>query len=156
MATGLGQQPHLWVSEGTTAGIVDSSFGPRLRRLREDAGLSLRQLATRLHYDPGYLSKIENGLKRPSVELARACDQVLATSGVLTAACGRTVATAAECGSRSGAFDVAVVRSLPGAFGQAPVDGPATGWDRLGCHSAGGADLRRSQGVHRTARHHLV
>jgi len=60
------------------------TFGAELRRLREQRGLSLTKFAKRVHYDPGYLSKIENGLKPPTGALATKCDEVLGTCGQLT------------------------------------------------------------------------
>lgn len=62
-----------------------STFGIELRRLRLAAGLSLREFARLVHYDAGYLSRIENGLKTPSVELVRSCDSLLDGRGQLTA-----------------------------------------------------------------------
>ncbi|MGH4017143.1 MAG: helix-turn-helix domain-containing protein [Pseudonocardiaceae bacterium] len=59
------------------------TFGGELRRLREERGLSLKKCAHLVHYDPGYLSKIENGLKPPTATLATACDGVLETDGHL-------------------------------------------------------------------------
>ncbi len=41
-------------------------FGLEIRRLRQDAGLSLRGLALRLGISPAHLSDIERGLRRPS------------------------------------------------------------------------------------------
>ncbi len=62
---------------------MESNFGQELRRLRGAAGLSLRGLARQVHYDPGYVSKVENGAKKPTGELAAACDNTLETGGVL-------------------------------------------------------------------------
>jgi len=64
--------------------MVESTFGQELRRLRSAAGLSLRRLARQAHYDPGYLSKVENGVKHPTSELAAACDRALGSGDVLT------------------------------------------------------------------------
>lgn len=61
------------------------TFGGELRRLREQRGLSLKKFAHLVHYDPGYLSKIENGLKPPTVTLAEACDAALDTGRTLSA-----------------------------------------------------------------------
>ncbi len=47
------------------------------------AGLTLDQLAGRVFYSKGQLSKVERGLKEPSLELARLCDAVLAAKGTL-------------------------------------------------------------------------
>ncbi|MEV4222401.1 helix-turn-helix transcriptional regulator [Nonomuraea sp. NPDC049725] len=60
-------------------------FGPTLHRLRIAEGLTLSQLARQVHYSKGYLSKIEHGLKQPSIELARQCDILLNANGALTA-----------------------------------------------------------------------
>ncbi|MGW0517432.1 helix-turn-helix domain-containing protein [Crossiella sp. NPDC003009] len=55
-----------------------------LRRLRKAANLSLAQLAALTHFSKGHLSKIENGKKQLRVELARSCDGILNSGGVLT------------------------------------------------------------------------
>ncbi|MBB5085238.1 nSTAND1 domain-containing NTPase [Nonomuraea endophytica] len=60
-----------------------TAFGAELRRWRTLRGLSLTTLAELVHYSKGYLSKIENGAKRPTPELARACDQALEAKGAL-------------------------------------------------------------------------
>jgi tetratricopeptide (TPR) repeat protein/transcriptional regulator with XRE-family HTH domain len=59
-------------------------FGRELRRLRQQRGLSLRDLSRIIGFTPGYLSKVENG-RAPSPELARACDATLAADGALVA-----------------------------------------------------------------------
>jgi transcriptional regulator with XRE-family HTH domain len=58
-------------------------FGAALRRERLAAGLSLGDLAQRVHYSKSYLSKIERGRKAPSLDLARRCDAALRSSGNL-------------------------------------------------------------------------
>ncbi|MEU2207017.1 helix-turn-helix domain-containing protein [Streptomyces hygroscopicus] len=58
--------------------------GRLLQRLRKEAGLSLLRLAELTHYNKGHLSKVENGRKPMSMELAQVCDQVLGTRGALT------------------------------------------------------------------------
>jgi len=45
----------------------DGEIGKRLRARREEAGLSLRKLASRLDISPSALSQIETGRSRPSV-----------------------------------------------------------------------------------------
>jgi hypothetical protein len=64
-------------------GVED--FGAALRRYRQEAGLSLAELAARVHYTKGHLSKIENGLKSASPALARRCDAELGAGGNLAA-----------------------------------------------------------------------
>ncbi|MFI1393968.1 helix-turn-helix domain-containing protein [Streptomyces sp. NPDC020681] len=59
------------------------SFPAQLRRLRQQRGLSLADLARQTHYSKGYLSKIETGSKRATVDVARRCDQILRAEGEL-------------------------------------------------------------------------
>jgi transcriptional regulator with XRE-family HTH domain len=58
-------------------------FGPELRRLRQEAGLTLTEFSVALNYDKGYLSKVERGERSASPELARRCDAYLAANGEL-------------------------------------------------------------------------
>ncbi|NBM18189.1 helix-turn-helix domain-containing protein, partial [Streptomyces sp. GC420] len=60
-----------------------ASFSAQLRRLRQQRGLSLADLARRTHYSKGYLSKIETGAKRATADVARRCDQILGAEGEL-------------------------------------------------------------------------
>lgn len=62
------------------------SFGALLRNCRQNAGMSLSELARRIHYSKAQLSKIENGHKRPNLMFAKLCDRELGTDGVLAAA----------------------------------------------------------------------
>src|SRR5262245_10711188 len=59
------------------------SFGGELRRRRIDAGMSLATLAKLIHYSKSHLSKIETGVKRPNLDLARQCDALLHGDGAL-------------------------------------------------------------------------
>ena len=59
------------------------TFGDELRRLRQQRGLSLKKFAQMVHYDPGYLSKIENSLKPPTDAVASRCDAALDAGGRL-------------------------------------------------------------------------
>ncbi|MGH3815521.1 MAG: helix-turn-helix domain-containing protein [Pseudonocardiaceae bacterium] len=61
------------------------AFGDELRRLRLQRGLSLKKFAQLVHYDPGYLSKIENGLKPPTGTVAGRCGAALEADGTLSA-----------------------------------------------------------------------
>ncbi|WP_328991868.1 helix-turn-helix domain-containing protein [Kribbella sp. NBC_01245] len=70
----------------STDSLTESTFGGRLRRCRQAAGLSLRQLAGQVGYDHSYLSQVERGLRPGSAHLATLCDQRLATGGELTTA----------------------------------------------------------------------
>jgi len=61
------------------------SFGVELRRLRIAAGLSLMDMQGRVFFSKSHLSKVENGVKAPSTDLARRCDEVLGAEGALKA-----------------------------------------------------------------------
>ncbi|PTA43217.1 helix-turn-helix domain-containing protein [Micromonospora sp. RP3T] len=60
-------------------------IGPALRRRRQAAQLSLAALARQVHYSKGYLSKVETGQARGTLQLAVLCDVVLDTGGELAA-----------------------------------------------------------------------
>ncbi|MER6826893.1 helix-turn-helix domain-containing protein [Streptosporangium sp. NPDC000563] len=60
-------------------------FGGELRKRRLTAGLSLTDLAKRVNYSKGQLSKVERGLQRPSRLLGGLCDAALAADGSLIA-----------------------------------------------------------------------
>lgn len=62
-----------------------TSFGERTRALMAERGISLRELARRTHYDPGYLSKIANDRKTPSPSVAARLDDTLNAGGELAA-----------------------------------------------------------------------
>ncbi|MEW2141507.1 helix-turn-helix transcriptional regulator [Micromonospora vinacea] len=72
------------------------TFGVRMRKAREARGLSLAVLAELLPADKGHLSRLENGRRRPSEDLARRIDDVLATRGELIACAALDVAAAAD------------------------------------------------------------
>jgi transcriptional regulator with XRE-family HTH domain len=62
-----------------------SEFGNEVRRLLAERGMSLHQAARVTHYDVSYLSKVVNGRKPGSRELAEALDRTLGTDGALAA-----------------------------------------------------------------------
>src|SRR5438105_7659480 len=57
-----------------------------LRRMRNERGLSLADVARGVHYDKGHLSRIESGQRPPTENLARLCDDFLSARGELIAA----------------------------------------------------------------------
>src|SRR5881227_247344 len=60
------------------------TFGEAVRRLRDARdGTSLRKLAKLAAIDPGHLSRIENGKRPPSRQIAAALDQALGADGAL-------------------------------------------------------------------------
>jgi transcriptional regulator with XRE-family HTH domain len=62
-----------------------SEFGVELRRRRIRRDWSLAELAVRVHYSRGYLSKIENGVLPPNATVARLADAALDAGGSLAA-----------------------------------------------------------------------
>lgn len=62
---------------------VPLRFGAELRRLREDAGMTLKQLAEVTTYSTGHLSKIERGANPPTMNLAQCCDAYFDAGGRL-------------------------------------------------------------------------
>ncbi|MFI0451140.1 helix-turn-helix domain-containing protein [Actinomadura sp. 6N118] len=59
------------------------TFGEKLRQLMTEREISLRQLAKTVPCDPGYLSRISNDHKPPSIELAGRLDELLDAGGAL-------------------------------------------------------------------------
>lgn len=69
---------------GTSANM----FGAELRARRLAAGVSLAELARRVHYSKGHLSRVETGHKPPGADLARRCDAALGARGELAGLAG--------------------------------------------------------------------
>ncbi len=65
---------------GATGFDPGVQLGPRLRRVREDRGLSVRELARRISCSPSLISQIERGLSAPSVGVLYALASELQTS----------------------------------------------------------------------------
>lgn len=63
---------------------LDHEVYREVHRLRTDRGWSLAELSVKAHYSVGYLSKIENGKKRVTPEMARVFDEVFETDGLLS------------------------------------------------------------------------
>jgi tetratricopeptide (TPR) repeat protein len=63
--------------------VAGTHFGVHLRTWRTRHGISLRELATRVHVDYGHLGKIERGARTASRALAEACDAEFAAGGEL-------------------------------------------------------------------------
>ncbi|MBH0778176.1 helix-turn-helix domain-containing protein [Nocardia bovistercoris] len=73
-------------------------FGRELRRRRVERGMSLGALAKLVHYSKSHLSRIENGIKRPSEQLSGACDRELGACGALIASAQTAATEEAEPG----------------------------------------------------------
>jgi transcriptional regulator with XRE-family HTH domain len=61
-----------------------SGLGDELRRLMAERGVGVRQLARLVPCNPGHISNICNGLKRPSPQMAARLDDVLGADGALS------------------------------------------------------------------------
>ncbi|GAA4058523.1 helix-turn-helix transcriptional regulator [Actinomadura miaoliensis] len=61
------------------------TFGEKLRALMAERQISQRRLAAMVPCDNGHLSKVANGVKRPSPELVERLDQLLGADGELIA-----------------------------------------------------------------------
>jgi transcriptional regulator with XRE-family HTH domain len=60
-----------------------TDFGSELRRFMELRGLGVRELARRVPCNPGYVSNLRSGAKRPSPGMAQVLDQILGGGGTL-------------------------------------------------------------------------
>lgn len=65
------------------SGELDDDFGTRLMRLRIASGRSLAQAAGRIHISRSHLGNLETGRKRPTADVANACDAVFGAAGAL-------------------------------------------------------------------------
>jgi transcriptional regulator with XRE-family HTH domain len=88
--------------------LEKSTFGRLLRTHRAELGLSLAQLAARLHFDKGHVSKIETDKRPPSVSFARACDRVLESGDTFT-----SIAEALEAAGRAQPLWIRPAQLLP-------------------------------------------
>jgi transcriptional regulator with XRE-family HTH domain len=124
-----GEQKYLMPPEvGMSHSEEFMPFGAELRRHRQAAGLSLGDLALRVHYSKSYLSKIERGRKAPSLDLARRCDAALDTNGTLTSLVPstRTSIPALPVGPVDDQWIISLDGSGRGAFGAMTHPDPAT------------------------------
>ncbi|MEU6864560.1 helix-turn-helix domain-containing protein [Streptomyces sp. NPDC046876] len=99
------------------------SFPARLRRLRVQRGLSLAGLARQTHYSKGYLSKIETGAKRVTLDVALRCDRVLEAEGALVRLAREAEAQAAR--AAAGGAGPPAPAGGPQAEGECPYRGLA-------------------------------
>ncbi len=67
----------------TRPGGPDGSINAVLRSVRQAAGMSLDVLAARTNFSKPYLSNVESGRRRVTVEIAEAYDAAFGTGGLL-------------------------------------------------------------------------
>lgn len=63
-----------------------AAFGARVRELRLAAGLSMEALGRNIYYSKAQISRVEQGLRPPSILFATNCDKVFNTDGELARA----------------------------------------------------------------------
>jgi transcriptional regulator with XRE-family HTH domain len=82
--------------------LKQQAVGTWVRRLREDAGMSLRALASRTGFSPSFMSQVENGLVSPSLgSMAKIADAVGVSLGeFFRAAAGGAPAFIVRAGDR--------------------------------------------------------
>lgn len=91
----------------------EPAFGVRLRELRRQQGLTQRELASRVHLDFTYLSKIENGADVPGeAAVHRLADALKTDRDELLALAGKVPAEMAEW-ARHDPRSLRLMRKLP-------------------------------------------
>ncbi|MFG3555143.1 helix-turn-helix domain-containing protein [Micromonospora sp. NPDC047557] len=100
------------------------TFGQLLRRHRESAGLSLRQLGSLVHFQYSHISQVERGERRPTQALATACDRDLGADGALIEAYRNERAGATDMHRRT------MLRAMT-ALAAAPAVAPLAGLEAL-------------------------
>jgi hypothetical protein len=111
-----------------------SDFRDALGRLLGASGLSLHELARRSHYDVGYLSKVINGHKHGSRDLALVLDKELDAGGVLVDAWDRSARPLTRVVPSSRAVEA--LRVAMGSDDAAGIDSVRNGLTELVTHYA--------------------
>ena len=117
------------------------SFGQMLRRHREQRGLSLRDLELLVNFRFSHISQVERGVRRPTEQFARRCDQALDAGGVLV--------DAYQTG-RAGDTDMrrrTVIQAM-GAVAAAPAVDRLAGWESIRHCLADAVDPGRDEWAH--------
>lgn len=71
----LAQDPH--AGSGSDGNMLEKSIGREVRRMREQLGITISELAKSAHMSGGMLSKIENGSTSPSLSSLLALSRAL-------------------------------------------------------------------------------
>jgi transcriptional regulator with XRE-family HTH domain len=115
---------------------IADGFGQDVRRLREDAGVRRSELARAASIDPSYLTEIEDGVARPSLETCARLS--LALGADLSQRLYPTTGPAIRDRHQSAIVE-ATLRALHPrwrAFSEIAVQRPSRGWIDLGLHDA--------------------
>ncbi len=103
-----------------------TELGPRLRRVREARGLSVRELARRISCSPSLISQIERGLSAPSVGILYALASELRTSLDFLFSAGEPADAVLQTAHGDGQLRAPAAAS-PGTPRQAPLAGGGHG-----------------------------
>jgi transcriptional regulator with XRE-family HTH domain len=95
---------------------VNPTFGEELRRLREERGWSLREMAQHVPHSKSAIQNFEHGLRLPSPKEIQRLDEIMKAGGRLVAAAGRIA------GVNGQADRLAHVRKKPRAVDQQSID----------------------------------
>jgi DNA-binding XRE family transcriptional regulator/mannose-6-phosphate isomerase-like protein (cupin superfamily) len=125
-------------------------LGPRLRRVRENRGLSARELARRIGCSPSLISQIERGVSAPSVGMLYALASELRTSldflfGVALPGDAVLMTAHGDGHARSGADG-----ALSADQGAGQPDGPGAGFRGSGGHGVPAPGVVQPAGQRRT------
>jgi len=92
-------------------------FGSKLRSLREEKQIGLRELSGRLGYDRAYLSRVENNASKPSVKLIKSIGREFGISEeVLRIAAGKLPADITQILSAHTDEAVTILRDVLGQY----------------------------------------
>ncbi|WP_165966869.1 helix-turn-helix transcriptional regulator [Actinomadura sp. 7K507] len=83
------------------------AFGDEMRRLMTERGVGLRALAKQVPCDSGYLSKVANGHRHPSADMAAKLDELLDAGGGLATLQGTPHAPVLDGGLDAELFELA-------------------------------------------------
>lgn len=92
-----------------------TDFSDELGRLMAQRGTGVRELARQVPCNPGHLSNLRSGKKRPSPAIARRVDELLGAGGSLTALCATSPSRGVTSGGGPVPLDQAM-RVRLGAF----------------------------------------
>lgn len=106
--------------------LTQQAVGEHVRRLRAQAGLSLRGLATASGFSPSLLSQLENGIVSPSIH---SMEKISSALGVTLAA----FFSAVDCGAGGGVTRVKDRGRMASSWSKAEIEGlsPMSAGQRL-------------------------
>jgi len=119
--------------EGAAQGAVDN-LGARLRDVRLQSGMSLREVARRLGVSPSFVSQMENGKSQPSVATLYSMAELLSVSidELFQRSAPQSVGTSVVDPLHTLDVPPATVGSVNGVISRSDFSSPAEAWNREG------------------------